>query len=284
MTTLPPGPPRSLVTQLPEPIDYNTRNFTFSLNHRGANYQIDAQYRYSDFDNDIDTLTWNSLFHAPGFFTEGATDYDGIRRPGSTLYATNGAIALSPDNTYSNFVVNGGINLPGRSRLSASASYGVMKQDDALLPFATSDFGGTQTPAALPRDSADVRIETAMFNVVYTVNPLRRVSLKLDYRYYDLDNETDQDIWRGNTQDSNSRNFKSERFNIAYDLEQENFGADLSYYLGRAGTLAFAYEREEKKRPGDMTRLRRVAGLATGNGAPTPVLREPRPTGAMFWL
>jgi MtrB/PioB family decaheme-associated outer membrane protein len=242
-------PPRSVNVQIPEPIDYKTRNFRFSLAHRGGVYEIDASYLYSDFENDVESLTWNSLFHAPGFFTDGATDYDGIRIPGSTLYATNGAVALNPDNTYSNFVLNGGLNLPWRSRLSASVAYGVMKQDDALFPYATSDFGGRQTPAALPRDSADARIETAMFNVVYTVNPLRRVNLKFNYRYYDLDNQTDQDIWRGNTSDSSSRNFKSERINIAYDLEQENFGADLSYYLGKAGSLAFAYEREEKKRP-----------------------------------
>lgn len=242
-------PPRSVNIQLPEPIDYKTRNFKLSLEHSGRNYQVDASYLYSDFENEVESLTWNSLFHAPGFFTDGATDFDGIRIPGSTLYATNGAVALNPDNTYSNFVVNGSLNLPWRSRLSASVSYGVMKQDDDLLPFATSDFGGRQTPSALPRDSADARIETAMVNVVYTVNPLRRMNLKLNYRYYDLDNETDQDIWRGNTQDTNSRSFKSERINVGYDLEQQNLGLDLSYYLGKFGTLGVSYEREEKERP-----------------------------------
>lgn len=242
-------PPRSVNIQLPERIDYNTSDFKASLEHVGRNYHVDASWLYSQFENDIDTLTWNSLFHAPGFFTEGATDYDGIRIPGTTLYGTNGAIALSPDNTAQQFAVNGGINLPFRSSLTASVAYGAMKQDENLLPYATSTFGGTQTPDALPRSSADAEIETAMFNIVYAINPLNRVSTRFHYRYYGLDNKTDQEAWFGNTQDTSGRSILSQRFNIAYDLEQQNLGADVSYYFGKAGTLGFAYERERKERP-----------------------------------
>jgi MtrB/PioB family decaheme-associated outer membrane protein len=242
-------PPRSAAVQLPEPIDHQTYNAKLSLEHVGEKYNIDASYVFSKFENDIDTMTWNSLFFAPGFFTAGATDYDGVRIGKSTLYATTGAIALAPDNTYHNVTVNGGMILPWNSRLSASFAYGRMKQDDDLLPFATSDFGGTQTPFDLPRTSAEAKIETLMFNTTYAINPTPRMSVQLHYRYYDLDNQTEQDLWRGNTQDSSSRSFKSERLNIAYDLRRQDFDVNLSYYLGRAGTLGFAFERDELKRP-----------------------------------
>lgn len=242
-------PPRTLTVQSPEPVDYQTYNMKLSLEHIGKNYNVDASYLYSKFENDIDTMSWNSLFHAPGFFTAGATDFDGIRRPGSTLVATDGALALSPDNTYHNVTVNGGVILPWNSRLNASFVYGRMKQDEDLLPFASSDFGGAQTPFDLPRTSAEAEIETVMFNAAYSVNPLQRLSLKLHYRYYDLNNNTEQDVWRGNTQDSSSRSFLSERINIGYDLQQNDFDVDLSYYLGKAGTLGFTYERENLKRP-----------------------------------
>ncbi|MEX0941441.1 MAG: MtrB/PioB family decaheme-associated outer membrane protein [Pseudomonadales bacterium] len=248
-------PPRTLDVQLPEPIDYKTYDLKLSLAHNGDNYQIDTSYLYSKFENDVQTLTWNSLFHAPDFFCAdivacaGATDFDRIRQGSGTSYATTGAIALTPDNTYHNFTVNGGINLPWRSNLRTSISYGLMQQDEDLLPYATSDFGGTQTPDALPRTSADAEIETLMFNAVYSINPLPRVNLQLHYRYYDLDNQTDQAVWQGNTQDSNSRSFKSERFNVGYDLQQDNLGASLSYHLGKPGTFKLSYEREEQERP-----------------------------------
>jgi MtrB/PioB family decaheme-associated outer membrane protein len=242
-------PPRSVNVQLPEPIDHNTYDFKLALEHVGRNYHVDASYLYSRFENEIDTLTWNSLFHAPGFFRAGAEDYDAIRAGAGTLYATNGAIALSPDNTAQQFVLTGGVTLPMRSSLTASAAIGSMKQDEDLLPFATSNFGGTQNPDALPRRSAEAAIDTTMFNVVYAINPIRRLNLRIHYRYYDMDNKTDQIAWFGNTSDSSSRSIFSQRYNIAYDLEQQNTGADISYHLGKLGSLALALERERKERP-----------------------------------
>jgi len=242
-------PPRSLVVQLPEPIDQQTYDIKLGVEHVGRNYHVDASYQFSHFDNNIAALTWNSLFHAPGYFTAGATDYDGIRIPGNTKYATSGAIALSPDNTAQQLALNFGANLPLRGSLNVSMAFGRMRQDEDLLPFATSNFGGTQNPTALPRDSAEAKIDTTMFNVVYAVNPIDRLNLKFHYRYYDLDNKTEQVAWFGNTQDSSSRAIFSQRYNIGYDLEQQNLGADLSYYFGKAGTLAFAFDRERKDRP-----------------------------------
>ena len=60
-------PPRSMTLQLPETIDYTTDNFKISLEHFGDLYTFDAAYQYSSFENDVDQMTWNSLFHAPNF-------------------------------------------------------------------------------------------------------------------------------------------------------------------------------------------------------------------------
>jgi MtrB/PioB family decaheme-associated outer membrane protein len=243
-------PPRSMTVQLPEPIDHTTYDFKVAMEHVNRNYHVDASFTYSSFRNDVETLTWNSLFHAPGYFTPGATDYDGVRIPFATLYATQAAMALAPDNTAQQFVLNGGLTqLPFNGSLSATVARAVMEQDDDLLPYASSDFGGRQTPGVLPRSSADARIETSMLNVVYAANPLQRMSMRLHYRYYDLDNQTPQDAWLGNTQDTSSRPILSQRYNVGYDLTQQNLGADMSWYFGKAGTLGLAIERERKERP-----------------------------------
>jgi hypothetical protein len=253
-------PPRSMTLQLPEPIDYTTTDFKFSLAHYSDTYSLDASYKYSRFENDVDQMSWNSLFHAANFncatipACAGAADYDRIRANGNligyrgTEYATTGTLTLSPDNTYQNFTLNGSYRLPlWNSRISASFIYTDMEQDETLLPYATSDFGDTL--AALPRNSADAEIDSTLFNLTYNASPLRALNVNLRYRYYDMNNDTPQDIWIGTGQDTNFYNYRSQRINIAYDMEQENFGADLNYYLGSMGTLGFAYEKELIDRP-----------------------------------
>ena len=253
-------PPRTMALQLPEPVDYTTDNFKFSIERFGDAYAVDLAYQYSRFENDVDTLTWNSLFHAPNFncaaipACAGATDYDRIRANAnligyrSTEYATDGALALSPDNTYQNVTLNGSYRLPWwSSRLSASFVYADMEQDEALLPFATSNFGGTLP--ALPRATADAQIDTTMVNVNWNGNPLQSLNVNLRYRYYDMNNDTPQAAWFGTTQDTDSYAYLSQRYNVAYDMEQNNFGAELSYYLGKMGALGFTYDRDEIDRP-----------------------------------
>jgi hypothetical protein len=254
-------PPRSLTVQLPEPIDYNTYDFKVSFEHYADDYSVDAAYEYSIFENDIDQMRWNSLFHAANFncaaipACAGATDYDRIRANAnligyrSTEYATDGALTLSPDNTYQNVTLNGGYRPPWwNSRLSASFVYTDMEQDDTLLlPYATSNFGGTAP--ALPRATAEGEIDSFMANLAYNASPLQALNVNLRYRYYDLNNDTPQDIWIGTTQDTDSYTYLSNRINIAYDMEQNNYGVDLNYYLGNLGTVGFSYDREEIDRP-----------------------------------
>lgn len=239
-------PPRSLVAQLPEPIDYKTDDIKLSLAFNGDSYQVDTTYQFSRFENSNDTLTWNSLFHAPGFFNSAADDYDDIRIGTTTSYATTGAIALSPDNTYHNLMVNGGLNLPWASRLTASLAVGKMLQDETLLPYATSDFGGTLS--SLPRTSADAEIDTKLLYLTYNINPISKLNTKLHYRYYDLDNNTPPSEFDYYTQDTDSQVYLNERINLGYGYTQNNYGLDLSYYLGKMGTLGFAYENDKKDR------------------------------------
>lgn len=240
-------PPRSMTVQLPEPVDYRTDDFKLSLEYTGDSYQVDASYLYSQFENEVDTLTWNSLFHAPGFINGAATDYDDIRNGiGGTSYATTGKMALNPDNTYHNLTVNAGFSLPMASRLTASLAFGRMEQDETLLPYATSDFGGTLS--SLPRTSANAEIDTTMLNFAYNINPISKLNARLHYRYYDLDNKTPQSEFDYYTQDTDSQNYRNERINLGYGHTQNKYGLDLKYYLGKMGTIGFAYENDKKDR------------------------------------
>ena len=250
-------PPNTLNIQFAEPIDYQTRELKFEAEYNRDRFQSLFTYLISDFDNDIDTLTWQNIWafdpENPAGFTQASNSAGGTQR-----LATFGQRALAPDNRYQNASLTFGIDLPLASRLAATASYGKSEQDETLLPYSTSDFGSAVTPfsstAALPRTKADAEIETMLFNLDYTINPIDRLNLRAFYRYYDLDNNTDEDNWRYVTSDalpnaqatSGLPTYKNMRTNLAYGYDQQNYGLDAIYSLNLwRTTLGLGYEREE---------------------------------------
>lgn len=251
-------PPRSMTVQLPEPVDYRTEDYKISAEHNMEKVQVVASYLYSKFYNDVDTLTWNSLFHDAGYFVTGATDYDQIRRRiyesksvSGTLYSTNGRMSLNPDNTYNHVSIKVGADLPMDSRLNLSIAQGKMEQDEDLLPYATSNFGAG-TSADISEVSADTggrvtgdaEIITTFLNVDYVLQPAKRLNAKLFYRTYEVDNKTTESEFDYYTQDTNSQNYRNERKNLAYGYKRDNSGIDLTYYMKRMGTLGLGYEKE----------------------------------------
>ena len=253
-------PPRTLNVQLAEPIDYVTRELRAEADLDFDRFQARLAYQLSDFDNEIETLSWDNIFFTPnqGDHTLTALESDGTTR---RRVAAVGQRALAPDNRYHNVSGTFGVDLPLASRLAATAAYGWMKQDEKLLPYSTMGFVETSLTnnpdqlawndlGRLTRRSADAEIRTKLFNVDYTINPLDRLNLRAFFRLYDLDNETDSDQWRYVTQDTVSstggvgyRNFRS---NLPYAYEKQNYGLDASYRLAFwRSTLGLGYEREE---------------------------------------
>jgi MtrB/PioB family decaheme-associated outer membrane protein len=252
-------PPNTMNVQLAEPIDYATRELKFEAEYNQPIYQALFTYLYSDFENDIDTLRWQNIW---AFDPENPLGFTQATSAGGThLLGTFGQRALAPDNTYHNASLSVGINLPMASRLAATAAYGVMKQDEKLLPYSTTDFGSPVTAfgstAILPRQDADAEIKTKLLNADYTINPMDRLNLRAFVRYYDLDNDTPQDNWHYVTSDalpagqatSGVPTHKNQRSSLAYAYDQLNLGADVSYSMAFwRTTLGLGFEREEVNR------------------------------------
>lgn len=252
-------PPRTTNIQFTEPIDYQTREVKFEAEYNRDRFQTLFSYLVSDFENDIDTLTWQSIYVNPlagndyetWGWTGNARDYN---------VAEYGSRALAPDNSYQNASLTFGVDLPLASRLAGTVAYGKMEQDETLIPYATTDFGSAvdfSSTALLPRLKADTEIETKLFNLDYTIKPIERLHLRAFYRFYDLDNNTDEDDWHYVTQDTLPTNttdsngvttptYKNMRTNLAYGYDQQNFGLDATYSMNLwRTTLALGYEREE---------------------------------------
>lgn len=248
-------PPRSLVVQLPEPVDYTTRDLKLEAEYSGKNFQAVASHLVSDFTNDTESLTWQSMFYGEDS-AAGTQDFNNdIGRTASTY----GRMALPPDNRYQNTSLTLGVDLPLDSRLTASASKGKMEQDETLLPYSYSTLDPTNAltvdwndPAKLPRSKADAEINTSQYNVEYSIDPIDRLNLHAFYRYYDLDNDTKTDEWYYVTSDTASNtaastSFTNQRKNLAYGYTKKNHGLDLSYNILRS-TLGLGYEREDIER------------------------------------
>ena len=239
-------PPRSLVVQLPETVDYATKDLKVEAEYNGKNFQAVISHLVSDFTNDAESLTWQSMFYGEDS-AAGTQDYNNdIGRTASTY----GRMALPPDNRYQNTSLTLGANLPLDSRLTASASKGKMEQDETLLPYSYSTLSTDwNSTSRLPRTKADAEINTMQYNVEYTINPMDRMNLHAFYRYYDLDNDTNTDEWYYVTSDTASNtaagtSVNNQRKNLAYAYTKKNTGLDLSYNIWRS-TLGLGYEKED---------------------------------------
>jgi hypothetical protein len=92
-----------------------------------------------------------------------------------------------------------------------------------------------------------------LYNLEYSIKPVDRLNLRAFYRFYDLDNNTEEDSWRYVTSDTvtgtGPTTYKNMRTNLAYGYDQQNYGLDASYSMNFwRTTLGLKFEREEIER------------------------------------
>ncbi len=237
-------PPRTLNIQIAEPVDHRTQDITLSAAHTGRRVQVQGSYQFSDFANQVDTLTWENVFAAQ----LGDQTYDNTW---DRSVSTFGRRPLSPDNRYHNASVTVGGNLPLESRLSATAAYGRFEQNETLLPYSyNSDILAVQT---LPRSTAEGLITTTQLLVDYVVNPWSLGGLRAWVRHYGMDNETPQDRWEYVTSDTANLNgtasFKNRRLNRPFATDRTNAGAEATFRArGSRSSFTLGYELEDLQR------------------------------------
>jgi len=160
-------------TEQPEPIDYRTRQLQANLQWSEKNWTVQLGYAGSGFHNRISALVWDNPFRetdVAGNPAAGRTDmYPSSRTHQGTLTAAVG-------------------RLPLRSRVTITAAYGVMLQDDSLLPF-TINTAIANVPV-LPAATASGELRTLLLSSTATSRPVRNLTLGFRYRTYQRDNRT----------------------------------------------------------------------------------------------
>jgi hypothetical protein len=180
--------------ELPESIDYNSRDVAAGLLFANNATSLTVQGTASMFDNNISAMT----FENPIFINTNT-----IAGVASTVF-TRGQMPLAPSNSAFNVRAEFGQKLQGfmRSRFTALVAIGRSTQDDGLLPWSLEPLtGGTvngvsttgmwNTTAALSRTSADRRLDTRLLNASIVMNPSRDLSVRAKVRYYGTNNDSD---------------------------------------------------------------------------------------------
>ena len=208
---------------LPEPVDYKTDELRANIGWEKNSSYARFEYLLSAFDNSTESLTWESLYTAPA-----AT---------ATGYAR---ISLPPDNMHQRFSLSFGTSLQFLStRINGVAEYGMMEQDEELLPW------GIANTTALPRESAIAEIDTKALTLNISSRPAQRLGLNLKYRLYSTHNRMPRQDFRYFKNDSAAQVAVNDTvFSLPFDYTLQNLSLDTSWYLARATTLRAGYEHE----------------------------------------
>jgi MtrB/PioB family decaheme-associated outer membrane protein len=159
----------------PAPVDYTTEQLNMGIEYAGKRAQLHLQYTGSDFDNGMNSVTWDNPFSG-GFG-------DSVSRS-----------ALEPDNSFNQISLAGSFRFSPNFRISGKASVGEAKQDDLFLPYsANPTFAGLE----LPRDSLQGKLDISMFNL--SARLFARLADGLDltaqYKTSERDNKTPVDAF-----------------------------------------------------------------------------------------
>ena len=253
-------PPRTLNIQIPEPVQYSTREIHADAEFITSEFRAQVNYLFSMFDNRVEFMRWENIYFTPDAGSDYITTIPGTARNVSNF----GERSLAPGNFFHNVTLSAGLNLPFDSRLTSTVAFGLMQQDEQLLPFSFSTLGrdinptfgdgfNWNDPDKLPLSTADAEMRTIRFDLDYTINPISRLSLRPFVRYYKLENNTPTTQWRYVAQDvagtDGNVNYRNYRRNLAYAYDKLNFGLDARHYFSFwRTTLSVGYTRENINR------------------------------------
>ncbi|MBI5624668.1 MAG: MtrB/PioB family decaheme-associated outer membrane protein [Elusimicrobia bacterium] len=183
--------------ELAEPVDYRTIVFAVGAGVYKKAWLADAEYSFTDFNNDYSALRWDNALRSTDEI--GRTAAAGGATLGNNYNRgrfVRGQLGLPPDSQSHQVNFNGSVELPLHSRFAASLGYGLIEQNQAFNPFslntAISPRAGLDVtnPAALPESGLHGAVTTLTQSYVLSSKPIESLSLAAKYRFYKYKNDT----------------------------------------------------------------------------------------------
>lgn len=238
------GTPGGNVIEAWEPIDHTIHELRVAVGFSRPTWQVQGSYHFSLFSNDIDVLVVDNPLSA--------TDQPVVA--GSSI-PSRGRLDLAPNNVAHTVSLTGAVNLPLRTRIVGTASYGIRLQDDSFVPHTINSVLATNPALALPADSLEGDVRTLLGNIQLTSRPLRDVSLTARYRYYDYDNKTPVLVFPARVRTDQTLLIETHQ-NEPYEYTKQNGSADVRWRIIAPVALKGGYAWERWQRD---TRQREVA-------------------------
>src|SRR5574337_213881 len=175
------GSPGGNVVELPAPRFDRTHQVEAKAEYARPGWNIGLGYAGSFFDQGIDTITFDNPLSATNSATASA----------------RGRTTMDPSNHAHNVFLLGGVSLPLHTRITGKFSYGWRIQDETFVPHTINPALAADPQLALPRNSLDGNIRTALVALNATSRPLAALPLTLSsgYRFYDFNNRTPEVVF-----------------------------------------------------------------------------------------
>lgn len=241
------------VTELPEPIDYDTTNAEVTAEWNGKSGGLRFGYRHSLFENNVDTMYWDNPFRITN-----STDPSAYLGPSSSSIngSSTGFADLAPDNQANTVFADGRARF-GNWWAAGSLSFNRMKQDDPLLPYTLnssivgialngSTFDPTNT-ANLPVQRADTQVDVLSLNGDAGTRFGKDFSLVFRYRYYDYDDKSPRIEFPGYVRYHGVWE-DIPRITVPYAYTRQEIGAELGWDFAKTSRLGLGVKRRSVDR------------------------------------
>jgi len=205
---------------LPEPVDHVTDRSNLIFDYQKEKYQLQASLHVSRFNNNNDSLSWENLF---------------------LTGADVGVMSLEPDNTFYQASLVGSYKLSDATKMTASLSSGIMKQDQPYLPYSSSD----ELNGQLPQDSLDCEVLVNSIGLKVSSRFSEKLRLNAKYQFKERDNNTPQNTYNPVLLDYSSYGLYTNR---PYSYKKHNFDLGANYQLNSALDFDLDYEHDDVKR------------------------------------
>ena len=236
------GSPGGSAFEILQPIEHTIHDFRLRGTWATEHWQLQAGYTMSIFVNDLAYVRAdNPCNPAPA---------PAAPCPAVGTSGQFGTVSLPPNNMAHTFSLQGGVNLPMRTRISGNFTYGLRLQNDDFLPQTSTNSRPATTPSlALPQKSLNGNVQTILFNLNATSRPLPApVTFTAKYRLYDLIDNSD--VVKFSDFISNDQNAiaRGPRFSERFSYMRQNADLDARWQVARplAVTLGTGWERWDR--------------------------------------
>lgn len=238
----------SNVTELPEPIDYETRQATIAGSWRFERGLVQLGYRYSAFRNDNLALVWDNPFRATDSTDPGAAGSPGT---GSVGGSSRGRAALAPDNDAGGVFAQGRFDLATSGWLRFAVGHHRLRQNDTLLPYTinsaiVSPLLATD-PTVLPSPTARRKVATTNGTVEsgFRLGEAWQLAARYDIQRYE--DESPRLQFPGYVR-FHALWLATGRITAPYSWNRETISLTLDRDLGRLGNVGLSLRREDWER------------------------------------